>query len=148
MTLISHIRHGVRVSVFVACACLATAAAQAQQPAAPDNTKTNTRDRQPSAVTADQQKNNKADLETTRQIRKALTADSSLSTYAHNVKVITRNGKVTLKGPVRSEDEKHTIVAKATEIAGAANVTDQLSIAKSKSSKGTSTKSSKTKQSD
>jgi hyperosmotically inducible protein len=147
MTLFSTVRRCVRVGTFVACACIATGA-QAQQPTAPDNTKTNARDRQPSAVTADQQKNNKVDLETTRQIRKALTADKSLSTYAHNVKVVTRDGKVTLKGPVRSEDEKKAVVAKATEVAGAANVTDQLSVAKAKGTKTSSSKSGKTKQSD
>ena len=144
MTLVSNIRHGVRAVVFVACASIAAAAApQAPQPPAPDNTKTNARDRQPSQVTADQQKNNSADLETTRQIRKALTADKSLSTYAHNVKVVTRNGKVTLKGPVRSAEEKKAVEAKAAEVAGAANVTDQMSVAKTKNQKTTATKSGK-----
>jgi len=119
--------------MLVACLTLTAApAVWAQQPAAPDNTKTNVRDRKPSQVTADQQKNNTTDLETTRQIRKALVADKSLSTYAHNVKVITLNGKVTLKGPVRSEDEKKTVEAKAVEVAGAGSVTNQLSVAPAK----------------
>ena len=124
-------------ALFIACAALVGSAdlrAQ-QQPPAPDNTKVNTRDRKPTAVTADQQKNNKTDLETTRQIRKALVADKSLSTYAHNVKVVTQNGKVTLKGPVRSEDEKKAVEAKAAEVAGAGNVTNQISIAKAKAKK-------------
>jgi hyperosmotically inducible protein len=141
MTLVSNLRHCVRVGMFVVYACLA-AAAQAQTPPASDNTKTNARDRQPSAVTADQQKNNKIDLETTRQIRKALMDDKSLSTYAHNVKVVTRGGKVTLKGPVRSEEERQTVAAKAAEVAGAGNVTNQLSIAKTKGQKTSATKSS------
>lgn len=122
-------------ALFIACAALVGSAdlrAQQQPPTAPDNTKVNTRDRKPTAVTADQQKNNKTDLETTRQIRKALVADKSLSTYAHNVKVVTQNGKVTLKGPVRSEDEKKAVEAKAAEVAGAGNVTNQISIAKAK----------------
>jgi osmotically-inducible protein OsmY len=55
--------------------------------------------------------------------------DKSLSTYAHNIKIITRDGKVTLKGPVRSEDEKAAIEAKAATVAGADNVTDQLTVA-------------------
>ena len=97
-----------------------------------DNTTVNQRDRNKSEPTADQQKNNKADLETTRQIRKALVADKSLSTYAHNVKVVTQNGKVTLKGPVRSDDEKKAVEAKAVEVAGAGNVTNQLAVAKAK----------------
>lgn len=54
--------------------------------------------------------------------------DKSLSTYAHNVKVITQNGQVTLKGPVRSEDEKKTVEAKATEVAGDNTVTSELDI--------------------
>ena len=140
MTFASPIRHCARVVVFVACASIA-AVAQAQQPPAPDNTKANTRDRQPTQVTADQQKNNKEDLETTQQIRKALIADKSLSTYAQNVKVITRNGKVTLKGPVRSADEKKAVEAKAAEVAGATHVTSQISIAKDKSEKTSANKS-------
>ena len=55
-------------------------------------------------------------------------ADKSLSTYAHNVKTITQNGAVTLKGPVKSDGEKKSVVAKATAVAGADNVTDQLSV--------------------
>jgi osmotically-inducible protein OsmY len=54
--------------------------------------------------------------------------DKSLSTYAHNVKIITQNGQVTLKGPVRSEDEKKTVETKATEVAGENKVTSQLDI--------------------
>jgi osmotically-inducible protein OsmY len=51
-----------------------------------------------------------------------------LSTYAHNVKVISQGGKITLKGPVRSEDEKNALAAKAAEIAGASNINDELSV--------------------
>lgn len=95
----------------------------------PDNSRANQADRPKSAVTADQQKNDKLDRETTRKIRRALVSDKSLSTYAHNVKVIAQNGTVTLKGPVRSEDEKKTVEAKAAEIAGASNVKDELTVA-------------------
>jgi len=102
---------------------------QAQQPPAPDNSKVNARDRKPAQVTADQQKHNESDLETTRQIRKALMADTSLSTYAHNVKVVTLAGHVTLKGPVRTEEEKKVVEAKAAEVAGATNITNQVSVA-------------------
>jgi osmotically-inducible protein OsmY len=94
----------------------------------PDNTKVNKQDRGSAASTADQQKNNLSDRQLTQMIRKAVVADKSLSTYGHNVKIISQNGAVTLKGPVRSEDEKKTIVAKAAEIAGADKVTDQLSV--------------------
>jgi osmotically-inducible protein OsmY len=58
--------------------------------------------------------------------------DKSLSTYAHNVKIVTQGGSVTLKGPVRSEEEKHMVEAKATEIAGAGHVTNELSVAPAK----------------
>jgi hyperosmotically inducible periplasmic protein len=93
-----------------------------------DNTEVNQRDRNSSEPTADQQKNAKSDREMTRKIRQALTQDKSLSTYGRNVKIITRNGMVTLKGPVRSEDEKQAIETKATEIAGENNVTSKLDV--------------------
>ena len=101
----------------------------AQESAKPaDNTKVNKRDRKAGAVTADQQKENVSDREITANIRKALMDNKELSTYAHNVKVITRNGMVTLKGPVRSDDEKKTIEAKATEIAGEGKVKSMISV--------------------
>jgi hyperosmotically inducible protein len=96
--------------------------------AAGDNTKVNQQDRQSSAPTADNQKNDSSDLQLTREIRLSLSKDKSLSTYAHNVKVIAQNGKVTLKGPVRSEDERAAVLAKATQIAGEANVNDEMSV--------------------
>jgi hyperosmotically inducible periplasmic protein len=80
-------------------------------------------------VTAEQQKMNPADRNITKQIRSAIYQDKSLSTYAHNIKVITQDGKVTLKGPVRTEDEKAGIEAKAAAVVGAENVTNQLRVA-------------------
>jgi len=121
----------VRALTLASMVVAGTAALSAQQPP-PDNTKVNVRDRKPAQVTADQQSNAKSDVEITAEIRKALMDDSALSTYAHNVKIITKKGKVTLKGPVRTESEKTTIAAKATEVAGAANVTNQISIAPEK----------------
>ena len=103
-----------------------------QQPA-PDNTKTNQRDQDKTSPTADQQKMNPADRDITKKIRAALHNDKSLSIYAHNVKIITQDGKVTLKGPVRSDEEKAAIAAKASAIAGEGNVTDQLEVAPPKS---------------
>jgi hyperosmotically inducible periplasmic protein len=126
----SSFRHGLRVALIMVCVSLSgLSMVQAQQPPAPDNSKVNARNRKPSQVTADQQKNNTSDLEITRAIRKALMADKSLSTYAHNVKIVTRDGKVTLKGPVRSEHEKQIVEAKAAEVAGATNITNQVSVA-------------------
>lgn len=79
--------------------------------------------------TADQQPENKSDREITRDIRRSITSDKSLSTYAHNVKIITQNGAVTLKGPVHSEEEKHTVASKAAEVVGGPDkVTDQLTV--------------------
>ena len=119
---------------------LLPAGAFAQTP--PDNTKVNERDRQPSQVTADQQPNNKSDLETTRQIRKAIVAEKTLSTNAHNAKVITKAGKVTLRGPVRSEDEKKMLEAKATAVAGVGNVTNELTVMTAAATTTPATKSS------
>jgi hyperosmotically inducible periplasmic protein len=93
-----------------------------------DNTKVNKRDRKTGAVTADQQKENQKDREISANIRKALMDNKDLSTYAHNVKIVTRDGMVTLKGPVRSEDEKKAVEAKATEIAGAGKVKSMISV--------------------
>ena len=110
---------------------LAPTAASAQEPsAAPaaDNTKVNERDRSNAQPTADQQKENRPDQDITRDIRRSIVRDKSLSTYAHNVKIISQNGMVTLKGPVRSEDEKSAIEAKAAEIAGKDRVTSQLEV--------------------
>jgi hyperosmotically inducible periplasmic protein len=110
------------------------ALAQAQEPtgqqasSAADNSKMNQRDRSVNEPTADQQKDNRTDQDITRQIRQSIMADKSLSTYAHNVKIITQDGQVTLKGPVRSEDEKQAVTSKATAVAGESKVTDDLSI--------------------
>jgi osmotically-inducible protein OsmY len=95
----------------------------------PDNTKVNKRDRAKDEPTADQQKENATDRALTQKIRRAIVKDKSLSTYAHNVKIISQNGNVTLKGPVRSDDEKRAVEAKAAEIAGKGNVTNELSVA-------------------
>ena len=113
-------------------ACLLTGAwavAQdtSQQPA-PDNTKVNQRDRDSSQPTADQQKENQSDRDITRQIRKSVMQDTTLSSYAHNVKIISQNGMVTLKGPVRSEEDKQSIAAKAAQVVGADKVTNQLEV--------------------
>jgi hyperosmotically inducible protein len=103
----------------------ATLNAQQKQP---DNTKVNDRDRSKGEPTADQAKNTQSDREIMQKIRKAVMDDKTLSSYAHNVKIISQGGKVTLKGPVRSEEEKKTIEQKATDVAGAGNVTDEITI--------------------
>ena len=93
-----------------------------------DNTRMNQQDRNSNEATADQQKADRSDREITQQIRKSITSDKSLSTYGHNVKVITQNGMVTLKGPVRSEEEKKAVEAKAAEVAGADKVTNEIDV--------------------
>jgi hyperosmotically inducible periplasmic protein len=95
---------------------------------APDNTKVNERDRSQNEPTADQQKDNRSDRDITQQIRQSIMKDKSLSTYAHNVKIVTQGGQVTLKGPVRSEEEKKAIEGKAAEVAGDGKVTSELTI--------------------
>ena len=95
---------------------------------APDNSKTNQQDRDKGAATADQQAETQADRDLAKKIRKSIIDDKSLSTYAHNVKIIARGGTVVLKGPVRTEDEKTAIEVKATEIAGANNVRNELTV--------------------
>jgi|SRR6266850_984215 len=100
-----------------------------QQPTAPpDNTRVNKGDHGTRA-TADQQKNNGSDVEITRQIRRSIIQDKSLSTYAKNVKVITQNGNVILRGPVRSEEEKALVETKANDVAGASHVKSEIQIA-------------------
>src|ERR1700736_6011193 len=95
----------------------------------PDNTKVNKRDRDRSEPTADQQKGNASDRDLTKKIRQSIVGDKSLSTYAHNVKVISQNGVVTLKGPVRSEEEKKAIESKAVAVAGSsAKINNELSV--------------------
>ena len=113
--------------VLAVTGALANAQESSTQPA-PDNTKVNERDKSKAEPTADQQKENLPDRELTRQIRRSIVQDKSLSTYAHNVKVISQNGTVTLKGPVRSDEEKTAVEAKAAEIAGKDKVTSQLEV--------------------
>jgi osmotically-inducible protein OsmY len=102
--------------------------AQDSAPVAPNNTAVNIRDRAPGAMTAGEQSNAKGDLALTRKIRRAVIKDSSLSMLAHNVKIVTANGNVTLRGPVNTEAEKVAIASKAKTIAGAGNVDNQLEV--------------------
>jgi hyperosmotically inducible periplasmic protein len=115
----------------IACMTLLPLASFAQDqtspPAAasPDNSAKNT----VHSHTADQQSEATSDRMMTKKIRQSLVADKSLSTYGHNVKIITKDGMVTLKGPVQTEDEKSTIASKAAEVAGGQDkVTNQLTV--------------------
>ena len=104
-------------------ACLAQSA---------DNTGINKRDQSPKELIAGQQGETKGDREITQKIRRAIVTDKSLSTNARNVKIITVGGMVTLKGPVRSEEEKRTIEEKAAQIAGNGNIKSEIGIAPKK----------------
>jgi hyperosmotically inducible protein len=121
---------------FLVCQGAAGIAAAQDPPPAQDNTKVNKRDRSKTAPTADQAKNATNDRDIMQKIRKAVMDDKSLSTYAHNVKIISQNDKVTLKGPVRSDEEKSTITKLATDVAGAGNVEDQITVQPPKNKKG------------
>jgi osmotically-inducible protein OsmY len=123
----------VRSTALISAFTLATTALASSVAAQADNTRVNTRDRKEGAITAGQQKNNITDRQATQQIRRALMREQGLSTYAHNVKVIARDGQVTLKGPVRSDAEKQTVEEKATEVVGAGHVVNELSVAPGRS---------------
>ena len=101
---------------------------QADAELAPDNTGVNKRDRKDGELTADQQKNDKTDLELTAKIRRSIVEDKDLSTDAHNVKIIARDGKITLKGPVASSAEKKVVEEKAAKLAGPGNVTSEVEV--------------------
>jgi osmotically-inducible protein OsmY len=91
---------------------------------APDNSANNKNQ----SGSADNQSNAKEDRLTTANIRKAIIADKDLSTYAHNIKIITINGSVTLKGPVKSEDEKQKVASDAAGVVSADRITNNLTV--------------------
>lgn len=96
---------------------------------APDNTGKNVRDRDGDTLTPGDQSSDPADVELTRRIREAVVADKSLSTDAHNIKIITINGTVTLRGPVSSVEEKAKIAETAQKLAGKKQVENHLEVA-------------------
>jgi hyperosmotically inducible periplasmic protein len=115
----------IAIAVSLAFLMYAPASLSAQdKPPAPDNTKVNKQAR----PTADQAGGSAADRELMQKIRQGVMDDKSLSTYARNVKIIAKDGKVTLKGPVYTEAEKNAISKIATDVAGAGNVTDEITI--------------------
>jgi hyperosmotically inducible periplasmic protein len=112
-------------------ACLSTvslAAIGADDKTKPDNTATNERDRSRETQTSGDQSNSSADLKITQAIRQALMKDSELSTTAKNIKIITDNGQVTLRGPVKNAQEKAKIDQLARSAAGGAKIDDQLDV--------------------
>lgn len=97
--------------------------------AAADNSKLNQRDRAETELTADQQKLSKRDTQITQRIRQEIMKVQDFSTYAQNVKIITVNGLVTLKGPVRTSAEEERILKLARKVAGPDRVVDEMDIA-------------------
>jgi hyperosmotically inducible periplasmic protein len=96
---------------------------------AADNTAKNERDRNDATKTAGDQSENEADRKITQEVRKSIVDDDKLSTNAQNVKIITNDGQVTLRGPVKTQEEKKAIESKAKQVAGVKNVENQLEIA-------------------
>jgi len=112
-------------------ACLSTvslAAMAADDETKPDNTAINERDRSNDTQTSGDQSNSSADLKITQAIRQALMKDGELSTSAKNIKVITENGKVTLRGPVKTVQEKAKVDQLAKSAAGGAPIVNQLDV--------------------
>jgi osmotically-inducible protein OsmY len=100
----------------------------AQQQSTPPPSTDNTRVNKQGGTTADDQSQSKPDLELAQKIRQAIVKDKTLSTNAHNCKVVTRDGAVTLRGPVNSAKEKTAVGAIATKIAGEGKVTNDLTV--------------------
>jgi hyperosmotically inducible periplasmic protein len=117
--------------IILALACLSAfslAALAGNEKAEPDNTAVNERDRSGETKTSGDQSNSSADLKTTQAIRQALMKDGELSTTAKNIKVITANGQVTLRGPVKTAQEKAKIDQLAKSAAGGAKIDNQLDV--------------------
>src|SRR6266481_6719206 len=121
--------------IILALACLGAfslAALAGNEKVKPDNTATNERDRSGETKTSGDQSNSSADSKTTQAIRRALMKDRELSTTAKNIKVITANGQVTLRGPVKSAQEKAKADQIAKSAAGGAQIDNQLDVEGSK----------------
>jgi len=100
--------------------------------AKPDNTAVNQRDRDSDAKTPIDQNENQADINITADIRKQVLAHDNMSTDARNVKIITADRKVTLRGPVDSAEERDIIAKIAEDVAGKDNVDNQIEVTEKK----------------
>jgi osmotically-inducible protein OsmY len=117
-----------RLSIYAIAAALAAGPALATDPPNADNSARNVRDRHDKTLTPMDQGGSEADRELTAAIRRALVADDSLSTDAHNVKIITQDQVVTLRGPVKNTAEKAAVAAKAQQARGVKRVDNQLEV--------------------
>ncbi len=120
------IRAGCPAALLIAATFAYTGGIGAQT--APDNTKNNKGANGSMKHSADSGAKTDSDLTLMKEIRKAVVGDDSLSTYAHNVKIMAKSGKVTLKGPVHTEEEKSAIEAHAQKIAGETNVVNDITV--------------------
>jgi len=111
---------------------ISLAAVAADEKTNPDNTAINKRDRSGETNTSGDQSNSSADLKTTQAVRQALMKDDELSMTAKNIKVIAANGQVTLRGPVKTAQEKTKIAQIAKSAAGGAQIVDELDVKGSK----------------
>jgi len=120
-----------KITAIALLAVLGAAPAATLLAQAPDNSRSNaaTENSADPGSIADGQSNRPRDLQLTQSIRRSVMADKSLSLDAHNVKIVTVNGHVTLNGVVRSDAEKSAVIAKAVTVAGADNVLDALKVA-------------------
>jgi hyperosmotically inducible periplasmic protein len=117
-----------RILLALACLSAVSLVAMAADDKKPDNTATNERDRSGETQTSGDQSNSSTDLKITQGIRQAIMKDSELSTTAKNIKIITDNGQVTLRGPVKNAQEKAKIDQLARSAAGGAKIIDQLDV--------------------
>jgi hyperosmotically inducible periplasmic protein len=121
-----------QIALSLLCIFAFTLSAIAQDTVPADNTKKNQRDRSGETKTSGDQSNSSGDAKITAAIRRAVVRDHSLSMTAKNVKIITANGMVTLRGPVKSDTEKAKIVELAQSAAGNAKIDNQLEVKASK----------------
>jgi hyperosmotically inducible protein len=119
-------------TISLLCLSIFTFSAGAQDTPEADNTGKNERDRSGETQTSGDQSNKSADVKLTAAIRRAVVKDHSLSSMAKNIKIVTANGVVTLRGPVKSEAEKAKIGELAQSSAGNAKIDNQLEVKASK----------------
>jgi hyperosmotically inducible periplasmic protein len=119
-------------TISLLCLSIFTLSAVAQNTPEADNTGKNERDRSGETQTSGDQSNKSEDVKLTAAIRRAVVKDHSLSSMAKNVKIITANGVVTLRGPVKSDAEKTKIAELAQSSAGHAKIDNQLEVKTSK----------------
>jgi hyperosmotically inducible protein len=125
-----------RLAIIACAVAMTTTAAMAQQStaAAPataasaDNTKMNQRDRSKETLKPTDQPNNSADIQLAAAVRSEIVKDKSLSTMAHNVKLVAASGVVTLRGPVSSDAERQKVAKCAAAVAGVSRVDNQLDV--------------------